>query len=162
MAQRPGFDMNRLSLGTKILSIVGFLLLIDLFLAWEKVGGGSIGGIEIPGASVSGANGIGVFVLILLLGLLVWEGLLAFGVNINMGTVSPALVSAIAGAAIVLFALIRALIAIGRGFTDPGFGLWIGIILILALAYGSYVRFTESRTGMGGMAAPPPPPPPAG
>lgn len=162
MAQRPGFDMKRLSMGTKGLFIVGLLLLIDLFLPWESIGGGTVGGFEVPSFSVSGLNGIGVFILILILGLLIWEGLLAGGVNINMGTVNPALISAIDGAAIVLFGLIRALIAIGRGGTSPSIGLWIGLILIIAMAYASYVRFQESRTGMGGMAAPPPPPPPAG
>jgi hypothetical protein len=143
MAQpaRPGgFDMRRVSTGSKILLITGLLLFIDLFLPWQRVCidfGGFGGGC----ASVSGFSGLGILVAILLIGLLVWEGMLIAGVNVNMGTTSPAMISAIIAGAAALFTIILFLTRLQA----IGFGAWIGLILALVLAYGAYVRFNESK-----------------
>jgi hypothetical protein len=135
MAQpaRPGggFDMTRLSTGSKILLVAGALLFIDLFLPWQSA----------FGFSVSGFSGLGVLVAILLIGLLVWEGLLIGGANINMGTTSPALISAIVAGAAALFTIILFLTRLNA----VAFGAFIGLILALVLAYGAYVRFNESK-----------------
>lgn len=146
MAQRPGgMDMGRMSTGTKILLIGGLLLFIDLFLAWQGVAGVEAFGIEVPGVNISGFSGIGVFVAILVLGLIVWEALLAFGVNIQMGTTSPALISAILGGAVALFTIILFLTRL----TAIKYGAFIGLILALVIAYGAYMRFQESTAGPG-------------
>jgi hypothetical protein len=141
MAQpaRPGggFDMARMSTGSKILMGAGLLLFIDLFLPWQRVDFGPFGG----GFNVSGFSGLGVLVAILVIALLVWEGLLIAGVNINMGTTSPALISAILGGATALFTIILFLTRL----TAISFGAFIGLILALVLAYGAYVRYNESR-----------------
>ena len=148
--------MARMSTGQKILLGAGILLLIDLFLPWECVD--IFGGVDlnIPGVDTSGNvcingfNGLGFLAGLLAIGLIVWEVMLAMGVAINMGTTSPALVSAILGGATALFAIIRFLQALG----DFGFGAFVGILLALILAYGAYVRFQESK--LGGTAPPPP------
>ncbi|HEV3475273.1 MAG TPA: hypothetical protein VG602_07905 [Actinomycetota bacterium] len=146
MAQRPGgMDMGRMSTGTKILTIGGLLLFIDLFLPWQGVGGVEAFGIEVPGVNISGFSGLGVFVAILVLGLIVWEALLAFGVNIQMGTTSPALISAILGGAVALFTIILFLTRL----TAIKYGAFIGLILALVIAYGAYMRFQESTAGPG-------------
>jgi hypothetical protein len=146
--QRPGgFDMNRVSTGSKILLVAGLLLLIDLFLPWQSAGGGSIGGFEIPGVSFNGFRGLGILAGILAIALLVWEGLVAAGVNINMGNTSPALIGAILGGATALFTIITFLTMLS-GVT---WGAFIGLILALALAYGAYMRFNESKVGGGAM-----------
>jgi hypothetical protein len=145
--QRPGgFDMARMSTGSKILLVVAILLFIDLFFPWQDV---LPGGLEAFGVSgnISGFNGIGILVAILCLGVIVWEGLLAAGVNINMGTTSPALVAAILGGATALFAIIQFLTSLD----GVAWGAFIGLILALAMAYGAYMRFQESK------AVPPPP-----
>lgn len=150
MAQQ-GFDFSRLTMGQKTLLITGAIFLIDLFLPWE-----SVGAFGFTAGSVSGFNGIGVLAGILVILLLVWEGMVLAGVNLNLN-VSDALISAGLAAATVLFGLIRFLIAVTRDFTDPSFGAWIGIVVLLAMAYGAWVRFNESKA----MGTPPPAPPPA-
>lgn len=144
MAQRPGgMDMGRMSTGTKILTIGGILLFIDLFLPWQGVGGVEAFGIEVPGVNISGFSGLGVFVALLVLALIVWEALLAFGVNIQMGTASPALISAILGGAVAVFTIILFLTRL----TAIKYGAFIGLILALVIAYGAYMRFQESKAG---------------
>lgn len=151
--QRPGggFNWGGLSMGSKGLLISGLLLFISLFLPWECVD--IFGGLDIPGASgnvcVSGFAGIGVIVAILAIALLVWEGLLAAGVAINMGTTSPALIGAVLGGATALLAIISFLTSLG----NVAWGAFLGLIFGLAVAYASYVRFQESQVGG---AAPPP------
>lgn len=140
--ERQGFDMSRLTMGQKGLLLAGGLLFIDLFLPWQKVG---------P-FSATGWSGVGVVLGILVIALLLWEGALVSGVAVNV-TFPPALVSAGLGAAIVLFTLIKVLVD-NEAFS---FGGWIGIILALALAYASWVRYQESQATRAG---PPPPPPP--
>jgi hypothetical protein len=135
MAQpaRPGggFDMARMSTGSKILMGAGLLLFIDLFLPWQSAGF----------FSINGFGGIGILVALLVIALLVWEGLLIAGVNINMGTTSPALISAILGGAAALFTIILFLTRL----TAVSIGAFIGLILALILAYGAYVRYNESQ-----------------
>ena len=142
--QRPGgFDVNRVSTGSKILLVAGLLLLIDLFLPWQGFDFGSVFGQDVGGVSINGFSGLGILVGILVIALLVWEGLLVAGVNINMGTMSPALISAILGGATALFTLIKFLTSLDA----IKFGAFIGLILALALAYGAFVRFNESKVG---------------
>jgi hypothetical protein len=132
--------MARMSTGSKVLLITGLLLFIDLFLPWQRVCfdfGGFGGGC----ASVSGFSGLGILVAILLIALLVWEGLLVAGVNINMGTTSPAMISAILAGATALFTIILFITRLSA----VSFGAFIGLILALVLAYGAYVRFNESK-----------------
>ena len=144
-----GFDMNRVTTGQKILLIGGLLLLIDLFMPWQSAGGGSFAGIDIPGVSFNGFRGLGILAGILAIGLLVWEGLMLAGVNISMGTTSPALIGAILGGATALFTIITFLTMLS-GVT---WGAFVGLILALVLAYGAYVRFNESKVG--GTSMPP-------
>ena len=81
MSQTSGFDMSKMSTASKILLGAGILYLIDLFLAWQRAC------IEIAGVggcvSRSGATGIGVLNLLLVIALLAWEGMAVAGVNIN-------------------------------------------------------------------------------
>lgn len=143
--QRPGgFDMARVSTGSKILLGAGLLLLIDLFLPWQGVDLG----FGFGSANASGFTGIGILVGLLVIAMLAWEGILAAGVNMNLGTMSPGLISAILGGAVALFTLIKFLTSLD--FIK--FGAFIGLILALVIAYGAWMRYSESRTG----ALPPP------
>ncbi len=156
-----GFNWARLSMGSKGLLVTGLLFLIALFLPWADVGseveaitGIDIGDIDIPGAdlSLSGLQASPLFGwlgLLLTLGLLVWEGLLAMGQNIAAGGRSPAFISAILGWAVAGSGLIIFIVSLQA----PAWGAFLGLILSLALAYLAYVRFQESKVG----TAPPPP-----
>lgn len=156
MAQPPsarrGFDLARLSTGSKALLASGLVLFISLFLPWRTVKGCEATE-EIVGnlpCSESGFAGLGALVAILVIGLLVWEGLLAAGVAPNVGTVSPALVSAGLGGAAALFALIKFLTSLGGGPLDAfsiAWGAFVGLLAALAVGYASFLRFQESRSG---------------
>jgi hypothetical protein len=86
---------------------------------------------------------------ILVIALLVWEGLVAAGVNVSMGTTSPALIGAVLGGATAIFGVINFLPSLG----GLRIGAWLGLVFSIALAYGAYIRFQESK--LGGTAPPP-------
>jgi hypothetical protein len=145
MDQRPGFDWGRLTMGQKGVLITGVLLFIDLFLPWNKVG-------ECPFCvSVNGWSGVGVIAGLLVLALLVWEGLSAAGA-LSTVTAPTALITAALAAGAALFTLLRAVF----NLEFSTFGLWLGIILALALAYAAYLRYQESQVATPPPAAPPP------
>jgi hypothetical protein len=156
-----GFNWARLSMGSKGLLVTGLLFLIALFLPWADVGSEveAITGIDIgdipgaPDASISGLQASPLFGwlgLLLTLGLLVWEGLLAMGQNIAAGGRSPAFISAILGWAVAACGLIIFIVSLQA----VAWGAFLGLLLSLAIAYAAYVRFQESKVG----TAPPPPP----
>lgn len=153
MAQQPqgpgggGLDLGRASMGTKGLLISAAVLFISLFLPWQ--GFAVIPGF--PGVNITGWAGIGILVGLLALAVIVWEGLQLFGVRIQTGTVSPALIGAGVGGAAALFGLINFLTKLSA----IRWGAFVGLIAVLALGYAAYVRFTESKTTSAG------PPPPA-
>ena len=150
-ARPAGFDMGRLTAAQKLLLVVGLLLLIDYFLPWQRVCGPDIPEFGIEGSCVTATNGwsgIGIIGGLFLIAMLVWEALLAFGVDVNLGNVSPGAVGGGLAAGAALFTIIRAL----TGLDASTFGTWIGIVLALVLGYGAYMRFQEGR--MGGTAAP--------
>jgi hypothetical protein len=159
MSQSSGFDMSKVSTAGRILLIAGVLYLIDLFLPWQRV---CIDlGVDLPGgcASASGASGIGVLNLLLVLALLVWEGLALSTVEINA---PKALVSAGLAAAIVVFTILKILVDSESIYLWA----WIGLILALVIGYGGWMRWQEHQatggtTSMGGTAPPPPPGPSA-
>lgn len=147
MAQpQGGFDMNRLTTGQKILLGSGILYLISMFFPWLGADLGEFGDLlgDLADVSVNGfAGGIGLISGIFVIALLVWEGLGAAGVKVNMGTASPALIGAILGGATAVFGVINFLTSLD----GLRIGAWLGLIFSLALAYGAYVRFQESKVG---------------
>ena len=153
-----GVDWNRLSMGSKGLLVSSLILLISLFLPWQTIPGceETASGILAVSCSLSGFAGLGALVALLAIGVLVWEGMLAAGVKISTGTMSPALIGAIAGAATAAFALIKFLTSLGGGTLGAykvTWGAFVGLVALLAVAYAAYVRFQESKVG----TAPPPP-----
>jgi hypothetical protein len=146
--QRPGgFDMARASTGSKVILVAAILLFVDLFFPWQGVDLGEFGEAFGVSGNVSGFNGLGILVAILCIAVIAWEIMLMAGVNINLGT-SPVLISAIlagATAAVTIIAFLTKLSAVK-------WGAFVGLILALVLAYGAYMRYTESKA-----TAPPPP-----
>jgi hypothetical protein len=142
MAQRPSFDMTKLSTADKILLGGSLLLFIDSFLRWQQVCGTILITKFCVGASGWSGNGsfAGVLMAILALLLFVFVGAAALGVSMPSVPVSTVMTALTAGT--VLFGLIKFLFAI----TNHGaYGAWIGLILVIALAYGGYMKMQESN-----------------
>jgi hypothetical protein len=150
--QRPGFDMARASTASKIILVAAILLFIDLFFPWQGVDLGEFGEAFGVSGNVSGFTGLGILVAILCIAVIAWEIMLMAGANINLGTTSPILVSAILAGVTAAFTVIAFLTKLNA----IKWGAFVGLILALVLGYGAYMRYTESST-----AAPPPPPPAA-
>ncbi len=133
--------MARMSTGSKVALTVAILLFIDLFFPWQGVDFGDFLGADLGSANVSGFNGLGILVALLCIAVIVWEGLMAAGVNINMGTTSPALIGAILAGATAVFTIIAFLTKLSA----IKWGAFVGLVLALAMAYGAWMRFQESK-----------------
>jgi hypothetical protein len=142
MAQRPSFDMTKLSTADKILLGGSLLLFIDSFLNWQRRCVSIIGFKACGSASAWGGNGsfAGVLMAIFALLLLVALAALIAGVsmpNVPMDTVVTGLV-----AGTVIFGLIKFLFALTN---DVSYGAFIGLILLIAIAYGGYMKMQEAK-----------------
>jgi hypothetical protein len=147
MSQANGFDLSKMSTATKILLGAGILYLIDLFLPWQRACFDALG-VSACG-SASGASGIGVLNLLLVIALLAWEGMALAGVNVSA---PRALISAGLAGAIVVFTILKIVVDSESIYLFA----WIGILLALAIGYGGWMRWQEHQAsgGMttGGMA----------
>ncbi len=141
MSQPGGFDMSKMSTASKILLGGGILYLIDLFLPWQRVCFEALG-VKSCG-SASGIDGIGVLNLLLVIGLIAWEGMAMAGVSVNA---PRALISAALAAAIVVFTLLKIIV----DNTQIYIFAWIGLILAVVIGYGGWMRWQEHQAG-GGM-----------
>ena len=161
MAQRPTFDMSKLTTADKILLGAGILLFVDSFFAWQRACATFLG-TKICGGSWSAWSGSGSFAGILMgllvIAMIIWMGLQLAGVNLQLG-VPGATIGAGLVLGTVVFGLIKFLFVVAN---HASIGAWLGIILLLVLAYGGYMKMQEPKTAG---SAPPamggPPPPPA-
>jgi len=140
-------QFQKLGLGEKIILIAGPLLFIDSFLPWYDVDLGPFGSIsrsawQSPGALWS--------MLAVLMGL-VMTGLVA---AIRFGNVKlPELPDPVTwgrlhlglGGAAVLLVVIKFI----NESSFLGFGFYIGIIVVIALAAGGFLTFQEEQQGVG-------------
>jgi hypothetical protein len=158
-ASRPGFDFAALSLGTKILLVGALLFLIDSFLPWQRACAGAF----CASANAWSGNGsfAGIIASLLAIALLAWEGIQATGTNLNLNLTVPASrISAFIAAGVILFGVIKFLLVVG---TFGSYGAWIGLVILLALAYGAWLKFSEpATTSSPGPSAGPPAGPPTG
>ena len=157
-ASRPGFDFAALSLGTKILLVGALLFLIDSFLPWQRACAGAF----CASANAWSGNGsfAGIIASLLAIALLAWEGIQATGTNLNLNLTVPASrISAFIAAGVILFGVIKFLLVVG---TFGSYGAWIGLVILLALAYGAWLKFSEPASASprgpapGGPASGPP------
>jgi hypothetical protein len=159
MSQSKGFDMSKMGTAQKILLGGGIVYLIDLFLPWQRV---CIDlGIDIPGASgcasASGASGIGVINLLLIIGLIAWEAMGMAGVQINA---PKALVSASLAGAILILTILKIIVDSEALYLFA----FVGVALAAVIGWGGWMRWQEHQAGggssaggsSGGMPAPPP------
>jgi hypothetical protein len=164
----PGssFDMSKMSTASKILMGGSLLLLLDSFLfSWQKacfdlgdLGGlvGSINNCATASRWGGSASWAGLLTGLLVIALLIWEGLQLAGQSIDVGQPASK-ISAYLGFGVLVFGVLKFLLVVTN---DPGIGAFIGIILILAIGYGAWMRFQEPAVVTRATDASPPPPPP--
>ncbi|MGZ5319388.1 MAG: hypothetical protein ACXWZD_12700 [Actinomycetota bacterium] len=139
---KPSFDIAAMSMATKGILIVGVLLLIDSFLAWQQV---CVVGFCVS-ASAWGGNGswAGLLMGILLIVLILFE--ISKLANMSMQLpIAPSKATAYLGFAVVAFGLIKFLLVVSN---EPGFGAWVGIILLAALGYFSFLYLKAEETAV--------------
>jgi hypothetical protein len=146
MSQRPAFDLAKLSAADRILVGGSLLLFIDSFLAWQRACAPKVIGLNLCiSFNAWGGNGSFAGVLMALLALLLAVG----GVLMAMGVAMPPTVpvsQVLAGltAGTVLFGIIKFLIVVGN---HAAVGAWIGLILILVVTAGGYLKMQAGRVG---------------
>jgi hypothetical protein len=160
--QSPSFNMNRLSSADRILLVAGALFFIDTFLPWFRLCASAILGTNL-GLNVCGSTSawgypagfLGVLAALFAIALVAWLVLSALGMPLQLG-VPAATLSTILVAGTFGFGILKFLLSV---FKNPSIGTWIGLVLLIAIGYGGYMKMQEPKP----VVAPPPPPavPPA-
>src|SRR5215207_786947 len=136
-----GFDMSKMSTAEKLLAGGSILLLIDSFLPWQQLcpdnpiidcSVGMWGGTGSIFGTLAGLLAIALIVV----GVLSMTGGMA---NMNMGGMSADKLTAFLGLGVAGFGLLRFLFALG-GFGSPGFGAFIGLVLLAAIGWGAWQK----------------------
>ncbi len=90
---------------------------------------------------------------LLLIVLLIWEAMQVANMQMNLSIgVTPSKLAAYLGFGVVVFGLIKFLLAVTN---DPALFAYVGLVLVLAIGYGAWMKFQEPETA-------PPPAAPAG
>jgi hypothetical protein len=152
MGQQPSFSVSRLSTANRILLVASLLLVIDSFMPWQRncVDRGKL---LICQGSSSAWGGSAAFLGILMgiatiMLLLVVVAAIA-GITGAVGPQGRTITMWLTGA-IAITGVLKFLIVL---FNQARFFAWAGLILILILAYGGYMRMQEPSI------QPPPPRP---
>jgi hypothetical protein len=137
MAQRPSFDLTKLSTADRIIGgAAGLYFLWSFIPVWYSVDLGPLGG----DASISGWHGVTPVAAIMSLLALVWVGMRIAGVSMNL-TFRPAMVDL--GLALVgLFFTLLGLLVQPSPF-GISWGLIVALLLAVAWAYGAYMKYSE-------------------
>lgn len=137
--------LKQLTLGEKIVAAAGIVLLIAGFLPWYHAGfgGATIGNVRISGVSVdrNAWQSPGQFwsMLAVLIGLVMAAQVLVSKLGIaqlpdKLGSLGWGLVHLIGGGLALLFVLLKLLNHSG----NLSFGFYLGILCVLALAFGGF------------------------
>ena len=127
-----GLDMGGLPTATKILLGAAVLLLIDsLALPWQSARTSMWGG---------SASWAGVLTGSLAIALVAWEGLRLTGSDPEVAGQPASRVGVAIGLGIVAVGVLKFLFVVTN---DAALGAFVGIILILAIGYGAWMRAQE-------------------
>ena len=162
--QSPSFDMNRLTSADRILLVAGGLFFIDSFLPWFRfcVPSVTLGGITAGGCVSTSAWGypagfLGALAALFALALVAWIVVSALGMSLNLGIPAATLSTILVGGTFG-FGVLKFIFSITK---NPALGTWIGLIMLLAIGYGGYMKMQEPKPVSSSPMAPPAAPPPA-
>jgi cellobiose-specific phosphotransferase system component IIC len=131
MAQRPSFDLSKVSTADKILGVGSLLLFIDTLFNWQT------------GTNAWGGNGAFAGILMALFTLLLFIAVALTVAEVEMPQGVPVRsVTAWLTAGTVLFGIIKFLFAVTNAVA---WAAWTGLILILVIAYGGYMKMQEAK-----------------
>ncbi|MFL5798899.1 MAG: hypothetical protein ACJ77A_13320 [Actinomycetota bacterium] len=161
--QRPGgFDMSKYSTGTKIVVIAAAVAFLNALIPWwqhAKFCAGPFCASASRSALGGDASWAGLLMFLLLIVLLAYEIANALGATRNVKLPMPAnQVSLILAGAVVFFGLLKFFLALSHVFI----GAFVGLICLIAIGYGAYMRYQEPATTGPPPATGPPPPPSSG
>src|SRR5438477_8454426 len=145
--QSPSFNMNRLTSADRILGGAAALFFIDTFLRWQTLGCIPIVGCVGWSAWGGSAGFLGVLAALFAIVLVAWIAISAMGVELNLG-VPSATISSVLVLGTLGFGILKFLFS---AFNHGAYGAWIGLILLLAIGYGAYMKMQEPKP----VAAPP-------
>jgi hypothetical protein len=145
---KPSFDIAAMSMAMKGILIVGILLLIDSFLPWQRVCVEFLGQSACGSLSAWSGNGswAGTIMGILLIVLILFEVSKLANMSMQL-PIEPSKASAYLGFAVVGFGVLKFLLAL-FGDVSAGFGAWIGIVLLAALGYFSFLYLKAEETAV--------------
>jgi hypothetical protein len=167
-----GFDMSKMSTAEKLMAGGSVLLLLDSFLPWQKFCAdlGALGGNVCVGSVSAWQGSGGIFgvlmglgaIAMIVLGVLSMTGSMA---SMNMGTMSVEKLLGFLGLGTAAFGLLKFIFVLTN---SPGWAAFVGLVLLVAIAYGSWQKMQSSggfQMGgsggtMGGGGTPPPTSPP--
>ena len=168
-----GFDMSKMSTAEKLLAGASVLLLLDSFAPWQSY---DLGGLEdLIGRGIDfnmwqGSGSIlGVLAGLLAIALIVVGVLSMTGsmASMNMGTMSPDKLSGFLGLGVAAFGFLKFILVLTN---SPGWGAFVGLVLLVAIGYGAWQKVQASGgfemgssggTMGGGGTTPPSAPPPS-
>jgi hypothetical protein len=170
-----GFDMSKMSTAEKLLAGGSILLLIDSFFPWQSVDLGPLDDLlgDAGGLSFNMWQGSGSFfglltgllaIALVVVGVLSMTGSMA---NMNMGSMSADKLTGFLGLGVAAFGLLKFIFALTE---SPGWGAFVGLVLLVAIGWGAWQKvqssggFQMGDTGggtMGGGTPPPSAPPPS-
>lgn len=147
-----------MAMATKIIGVAGILLLVVSFLSWQKVCAdlGPVGNFCAKASAWGGSGSFaGLIMGLLLIVLLIFEVVRLTNASAVSGLpVAPSKAAAYLGFGVTAFAIIKFLFAVTN---DGTLFAWIGLILALAVGYGSWLNFQEPETPRAASAPPAPP-----
>lgn len=173
-----GFDMSKMSTAEKLLAGGSILLLIDSFFPWQSVDLGGLEDILDVGFSFNMWQGSGslfgvlagiLAIALVVVGVLSMTGTMA---TMNMGGMSSDKIVGFLGLGVAGFGLLKFIFALTE---SPGWAAFVGLVLLVAIGYGAWMKIQSSggfQMGdagggtmgggtMGGGTPPPSSPPPS-
>jgi hypothetical protein len=173
-----GFDMSKMSTAEKLLAGGSILLLIDSFFPWQSVDLGGLEDILDVGFSFNMWQGSGslfgvlagiLAIALVVVGVLSMTGTMA---NMNVGGMSSDKIVGFLGLGVAGFGLLKFIFALTE---SPGWAAFVGLVLLVAIGYGAWMKIQSSggfQMGgagggtmgggtMGGGTPPPSSPPPS-
>ncbi len=154
MAVLPSFSVSRLNPANRILLGSSLLLVGVSFLTWQRFCSVKIAGGTLEGCAFNAWHGTGRLVGTLMgvgaILLIVWSVAEATSVTESFGDLGQAIGAVLVGATVGFGVLKFVVVLLHHGTLFA----WLGLILLVALAYGGYMRMQEPEPSTS--SSPPP------